>query len=221
MSEQSNVRHVHTVLAHPGALGLFGLAVATFVVATQMLGWTGGEAKNVTLALPWIVLGGAVAQLIAGAVEFKHNNTFGATSFFLYGFFWLGIAVTDMITHGLLGQVPKAGLDLRQLGVVAIGYLIVTIFMTITAMSANKVTFFVYAVSDLLFLCLALNLVWEVSWARTVAGWAVLVVSLTAFYAGGGALLHGHTGEHVLPMGAPFGPWAPKSEAQGRETVAA
>jgi succinate-acetate transporter protein len=37
---------------------------------------------------------GGIAQVIAGMQEWKKNNTFGATAFTAYGFFWIALVTT-------------------------------------------------------------------------------------------------------------------------------
>jgi len=75
---------VKVVVADPSAIGLFGLAMVTLVASSQKLGLTEG----VSLVLPWAIFLGATAQLLACLNDFKHNNTFGATAFGAYAFFW-------------------------------------------------------------------------------------------------------------------------------------
>ena len=65
--------------AEPAVLGLTGLAVAALVLAAGDLGLASGTAK--ALMIPWTLLLGATAQLIAGLIDFRRNNMFGATAF--------------------------------------------------------------------------------------------------------------------------------------------
>ena len=63
--------------ADPSALGLFGLAMVTLVASSQKLGITTG----VSYVLPWAIFLGAFAQIIAGVLDYKKKNVFGATAF--------------------------------------------------------------------------------------------------------------------------------------------
>ncbi|MDZ5034053.1 acetate uptake transporter, partial [Clostridium perfringens] len=83
-------KEVKILVADPSALGLFGLAVITLVASSQKLGITQG----VSLVLPWAIFLGATAQLFACINDFKHNNTFGATAFVAYAFFWYAMGMT-------------------------------------------------------------------------------------------------------------------------------
>ncbi len=48
-----------------------------------------GNPKLEAVVLPFALLFGGIAQLLAGMWEFKKNNTFGAVAFTSYGAFWI------------------------------------------------------------------------------------------------------------------------------------
>src|SRR5699024_8439053 len=121
----------------PSAIGLFGLAVTTLVASSQKLGWTTG----LSFVIPWAIFLGAFAQLIAGIQDSKKNNTFGATAFTGFAFFWMGVAASWMIDMGVFGENLASNVDSRQLGFAFLSYLIFAIFMTIGAMETHKVLF--------------------------------------------------------------------------------
>ena len=97
----------------PTALGLFGLAMVTLVASSQKLGLTQGT----SMVLPWAVFLGAMVQLVAGVYDFKKGNAFGGTAFIAYGFFWLAVGMSWLISMGALGDALKTAADSRQLGV--------------------------------------------------------------------------------------------------------
>ena len=132
-----NTQKIKIVTADPSALGLFGLAIITLVASSQKLGITSG----VSLVLPWAIFLGATAQLFACINDFKHDNTFGATAFGAYAFFWYAMGFTWLIQNGVFGEKLAAAADTKQLAFAFLGYLIFTIFMTIGAMETHKVLF--------------------------------------------------------------------------------
>lgn len=208
MSVQGETQKVQVVVANPSGLGLFGLAIVTLVASSQKLGITGGDTASVVYVLPWAIFLGAIAQLMAGIYDFKHNNTFGATAFCGYGLFWLGVAMSWMIKYGMFGQAAAAAIDPKQLGFAFLGYFIFTVFMTIGSMSTNKVLFIIFFLIDLLFLGLFMNsLVGGEGW-HMLAAYSELGISIFSFYGFAGNVLNTHCGTTVLPMGAPFGPYA-------------
>jgi Predicted membrane protein len=108
------------VLANPSAIGLFGLAMVTLVASTQKLGITDGT----SLVIPWAIFLGAAAQLYASIVDARLNNTFGATAFGGYSFFWFAVAFTWMTQNGVFGNTMAKTADIRELGFAFVGYLI-------------------------------------------------------------------------------------------------
>ena len=198
MSEKST--HVD-----PSALGLLGLAMVTLVASSQKLGITTG----VSLIIPWAIFLGALAQLMAGALDYKKGNVFGATAFCGYGFFWLAVSTTWMINLGALGPHLQAVADSRQLAFGFLGYLIFTLFMTVGSMETNKVLLIDFILIDFLFLGLTVStFIPEGSTHELfhyMAAYAELGISLVSFYGMGANVLNNHFGYAFLPIGKPSG----------------
>lgn len=195
-------REVKIVTADPSALGLFGLAVITLVASSQKLGITTGT----SLIFPWAIFLGAFAQLFACINDFKHNNTFGATAFGAYAFFWFSMGCTWLVQAGVFGEKFAAMADPKQLGFAFVAYLIFTIFMTIGAMETHKVLFSIFVFIDFLFLGLAMNsfgIGGELG--HHLAAYSELIIALLSFYGSGAAVLNKHFGKVFLPVGKPFG----------------
>lgn len=202
--------HVQELVGNPTPLGLLGLAIVTLVASSQKLGITSG----VAYMIPWAIFLGATAQFVAGIMDFKHNNTFGATAFCGYGLFWFGVGTTWLMqSNGLIQK--GASFDAHQLGFAFLGYFIFTVFMTIGAMGTNKVLWFIFFLIDLLFLGLFMStLGWgaEHTWHQ-LAAYAELGVAICSFYLSGAVVINTQYGFTVLPIGAPFGSLYRKSVA--------
>ncbi|MBE6012958.1 MAG: hypothetical protein E7234_10435 [Lachnospiraceae bacterium] len=195
-------KEVKIVTADPSGLGLFGLAMVTLVASSQKLGFTSG----VSLVLPWAVFLGAIAQLIASNYDAKKNNTFGMTAFGAYGLFWLGVACTWLIQNGVFGEGLASAMDVKQLGVAYVGYLIFTLFMTIGAAGTNKVLFYIFVLIDFLFLGLSLSTLGIMpEFFHEVAAIAELLIAILSFYGSAASVLNTHYGEVVLPVGGCLG----------------
>lgn len=197
----NDVQKVKTVVANPTALGLFGLAIVTLVASSQKLGFTSG----LSFVLPWAIFLGAFVQMVACIFDFKHDNMFGATAFGAYAFFWLGVSMSWMIKMGVFGPELASSVDVKQLGVAFIGYLIFTFYMTIGAVETNKVLFFIFMFIDFLFIGLAGDIFCWFSFAHSLAAWSELIISLLSFYGSAAVLLNHHFGKQFLPLGKPFG----------------
>ena len=198
----TNETKVKVVTADPSALGLFGLAIITLVASSQKLGLTNG----VSLVFPWAIFLGASAQLMASINDFKHNNTFGATAFGAYAFFWYAVGFTWLMQNGIFGEKLAAACDTKQLGFAYLGYLIFTIFMTIGAMETHKVLFTIFVLIDFLFLGLSLSsfgIATELT--HGIAAWSELIISILSFYGCAGNVLNSHLKRVILPLGKPFG----------------
>lgn len=189
-------------VADPSGLGLFGLAMVTLVASSQKLGLTSG----VSLVLPWAIFLGATAQLFACINDFKHNNTFGATAFGAYAFFWYAVGFTWLIQNGVFGETLAAMADTRQLAVAYLGYLIFTIYMTIGAMENHKVLFTIFVLIDFLFLGLTLSTFGIMEHTmHLVAAYSELLIAIMSFYGSAASVLNNHFGRVFLPVGKPFG----------------
>lgn len=77
LSEIKVTGHVQELVANPSPLGLLGLVIVTLLASSAKLGITDGTAW----IIPWAIFLGAFAQFVAGILDYKHNNTFGATAF--------------------------------------------------------------------------------------------------------------------------------------------
>ncbi len=216
VNEMKVTGHIQELVANPSPLGLFGLAMVTLVASTNKLGITDGTAY----IIPWAIFLGAAAQFVAGILDYKHNNTFGATAFCAYGFFWFAMAMSWMISSGMWGN--GVAFDVHQMGYAFLGYFVFTMIMTVGSMGANKVLFIIFFLIDLLFLGLFMStLGWGGHAFHMLAAYAEVGISIMSFYGCAATVLNTHYGITVLPVGAPFGPWTAKAAAAKAGNIAA
>ena len=195
------ITYTQPILANPSAIGLFGLAMVTLVASSQKLGLTSGS----SFVIPWAIFLGAAAQIYASIVDAKVNNTFGATAFGAYGFFWFAIGFTWLIQNGVFGETMQATADLNQLGIAYIGYFIFTLYMTIASLGTNKVLFIIFCLIDLLFLGLSLSTLGIMEHQmHLLAAYAELAIALVSFYGSAGNVINATFGKTILPLGKPF-----------------
>ena len=79
-SDNNETRQVQIAVADPTPLGLFGLSVVTFVASMQKL----GVVSDVSWVIPWALVCGSFAQLLAAYFDFCHKNIFGASIFSIF-----------------------------------------------------------------------------------------------------------------------------------------
>jgi succinate-acetate transporter protein len=190
--------YVRIEVADPTPLGLLGLSIVTLVAASQKLGFTEG----LSILVPWAIFLGGFAQLMACVYDFKHNNLFGATAFGAYGLFWISVAGSWLIKLGAFGEILKAGFDVRQLGVVFVGYFIFSVFLTIASFKTNKALIAIMILIDILFVGLFMDAFKMGEYWHSIAAWSELIISFIGFYACGANLLNKMYGRTILPLGA-------------------
>ncbi|MCG8481748.1 MAG: acetate uptake transporter [Clostridia bacterium] len=202
MSDNSSNVNAKIVTANPSALGLLGLAMITLVASSQKLGWT----ESTSLIIPWAIFLGASAQLYASISDSKLNNTFGATAFGGYAFFWYAIGFTWLIQNGAFGETIMEKMDSSQLGFAFIGYLIFSFYMTIGAMEKDKVLFIIFVLIDCLFVGLSFSS-FHIGYEffHGFAAYSEFAIAMVSFYGSAAAVLNTHFEKEFLPVGKPFG----------------
>lgn len=207
MSSDNNSKHVQIAVADPTPLGLFGLAVVTFVASMQKMGIVDG----VSWVIPWALVCGSFAQLLAAYFDFAHKNIFGASIFGAFGFFWSGVAMSWMIKAGTFGEGLVAGVDPKALGFAFFAYFLFACIGTIAASAANLFLFTDMVLIDVLLLCLALDTLGIGGhWAHSVAAYSEFLISLLSMYGAGAVFLNNFFGRVFWPVGKPLG-WFKKS----------
>ena len=191
-------------LSDATALGVFGLAMVTFVASSVKLGWVPGT----HYVIPWAIMLGSIAQLWAAAIDMKNNSYFGSIVLGAYGLFWMAVAMHWMISQGWFYDIPAdANPDLTKAVAFAyIGYLIFSLFITVAAWEANKVFGAILVLIDVLLLSLALQaLKVGADFFGPLAAWSEFLIALLGFYAAGTIFLNGFFGRQVLSLGKPLG----------------
>lgn len=200
-SIKGSVTAIQPVMANPSAIGLFGLAIVTLVASSQKLGITDGT----SLIIPWALFLGASAQLYASIVDAKLNNTFGATAFGGFAFFWYSVAMTWMVQNGVFGETMAAKADIRQLGFAFLGYLIFSLYMTIASMGTNKALFIDFIFIDLLFVGLTFSVLGIAEHSmHLLAAYSEFIISMISFYGSAAVVINTQFEKIILPVGGPF-----------------
>lgn len=200
-SSEIIVKSLPVKTAEPAALGLFGLAVATLVLGAADLGLTSSALKS--LMIPWVLFFGATAQLIAGFMDFKRNNIFGATVFSVYAMTMYSIALTLFIVI-----FTGVKFDISHYGFGLIAILIFSIIATVASLMTNKLLFAILIAVDLAVISLIPHYLY--GYSETAAGIFLMLTSALSFYSAAAVLLNSMAGKTILPMGKPI--WNPKKD---------
>lgn len=190
--------------ADPTAFGVLGLSLVCFVASSAKLGFT--DPKATGLLFVWAALLGGIVQIMAASIDFKKGNVFGGTVLGAYGFFWVGMALSWATMNGMFGPGMKAAVDPKMLGVVFVGYLIFSLFITVASFEVNVPFVVMLVLIDVLFFSLAavsFNM-GPVTMFAKLAGWSELIISLVGFYTSGAIFFKNFYGRDILPLGKPL-----------------
>lgn len=180
--------------ANPAPLGLLGFGMTTVLLNLHNAGLY--ELNSMIMGMG-LFLGG-MAQVIAGIMEWKKNNTFGTTAFTAYGFFWLALVAIWLIpTMGLPNLKP----DPASMGWFLLLWGVFTGFMFIGTLKMTRALQVVFGSLTILFFLLAISDFSENSSLKTVAGYEGIFCGLSAIYACAGQILNGVYGKKILPLG--------------------
>ena len=181
-------------IANPAPLGLMGFGMTTVLLNIHN---TGVFPMSAIILAMGIFYGGFM-QVVAGIMEFKKGNTFGATAFSSYGAFWWTLVF-------LIYFNGKFGIPANTSGFMA-WYLffwgLFTFCMWIGTLKANKALQVVFFTLFVLFWMLAAGdaFGWKGTW-KTITGIEGIFCGLSAFYLSIALVLKESYGRTILPIG--------------------
>ena len=184
---------VTEITANPAPLGLMGFGMTTILLNIHNAGFFPLDAMILAMGIFF----GGMAQVVAGIMEFKKNNTFGTTAFTSYGFFWLSLVALNML--------PLMGLGVTANSLSMAAYLFMwglfTLFMFIATLRISKALQVVFGTLTLLFFLLAIGNFTGSSLILTIAGYEGICCGFSAIYAAMAQVINETYGETVLPIG--------------------
>ena len=185
---------VRDLTANPAPLGLLGFGMTTVLLNLHNAGFFGLGSMILAMGIFY----GGIAQVIAGIMEWKKNNTFGATAFTSYGLFWLSFVA--------LLVMPKLGMGEVTENSAIVAYLtmwgIFTLCMFIGTLKSNRATQFVFGSLTILFFLLAIGDATGSESIKHLAGYEGIICGLSAIYTGVAQVLNEMYGKTILPLGA-------------------
>lgn len=186
---------IRDTTANPAPLGLLGFGMTTVLLNLHNAGCY--ELNSMILAMGLAY--GGTAQVIAGIMEWKKNNTFGTTAFISYGFFWLSLVALVVLPKLVPGVVATSSSAL-------VAYLAVwgvfTAVMFVGTLRLSRALQVVFGSLTILFFLLAWGNAAGNTGVLRFAGWEGVVCGLSAIYTGLAQVLNEVYGRQVLPLGA-------------------
>ena len=181
------------ITANPAPLGLMGFGMTTILLNIHNAGFFPLDSMILAMGIFY----GGTAQVVAGIMEFKKNNTFGTTAFTSYGFFWMALAVLNILPEMGYG-VPANTLSMAAF-LFMWGFF--TLFMFIATLRISKALQVVFGTLTLLFFLLAIGNFTGSTLILTVAGYEGIICGFTAIYAAMAQVINETYGKVVLPIG--------------------
>ena len=182
--------------ANPAALGLVGFGLTTVLLSLINAGLlpAGGEPVVFPLAIAF----GGTAQIIAGIMEYKVANTFGATAFTAYGAFWWWFALLLLFNGNHIIDISNGG---PTVGVALLLWGLFTFGLWIGTFRLSKLLFLIFLTLWIAFLLLGLGSALGNSMLHTLGGYDGLICGLLAMYGSFAITTNTTFGRTVVPVG--------------------
>lgn len=179
--------------ANPAPLGLTGFGLTTILLNLHNVGLF----PNNSMILGMGIFVGGIAQIIAGILESKKNNTFGLTAFTAYGSFWLSLVA--IWTLPALGLAEKA--DETAMGWYLFIWGLFTFGMFFGTFRLSRALQVVFGTLVVLFWLLAIGDLTHVPGYKHLGGYVGILCGFSAFYTAIAQVLNEVFGRVVLPLG--------------------
>lgn len=179
-------------MANPAPLGLLGFAMTTILLNIHN---AGAYPLGGTILAMGIFYGG-LAQIIAGVLEWKKENTFGMTAFISYGFFWLSLVGIIVMPKLGWAQAPSSLAMAAYLGI----WGLFTLVMFIATLKLSNSLKVVFATLTILFFLLAIGDLTHNSTITKIAGIEGIICGFSAFYAAAAQIINGVYKKNILPL---------------------
>lgn len=193
MDKEQTVTHITEVTANPAPLGLMGFGMTTILLNIHNAGFFALDAMILGMGIFF----GGLAQLIAGIMEFKKNNTFGTTAFTSYGAFWLSLVALNILPVMGYGEAASS----LSMAAYLFMWGLFTLFMFIGTLRINTALQVVFGTLTILFFLLAIGNYTGSSLILTIAGYEGILCGFSAIYAAMAQVLNEVFGKTILPIG--------------------
>lgn len=197
MNKENITQSVTTIIkdttANPAPLGLLAFGMTTVLLNISNAGIM--PLNSMVLAMG--IFYGGLAQVIAGIMEWKKNNTFAATAFTSYGFFWLAFVGLKLLPAiGIAEATAKF-----DMGFFLVMWGLLTLFLFIGTLRISRALQVVFATLTILFFLLAIADFTGNATIDVIAGYEGIFCGFTAIYAAIAQVLNEVYGKTILPIG--------------------
>jgi len=184
---------INDTTANPAPLGLLGFGMTTVLLNLHNAGLFPLDAMILGMGIFY----GGIGQIIVGLMEWKKNNTFGATAFTSYGLFWLTLVALIVL--------PKTGFGPAPTATAMTAYLVMwglfTAVLFVGTLKLSRALQIVFASLTVLFFLLAIADATGSHLIKTIAGYEGILCGFSAIYTGLAQVLNEVYGRTVAPLG--------------------
>jgi hypothetical protein len=149
-----------------------------------------------TMIMAMGIFYGGIAQVIAGYMEWKKNNTFGTIAFTSYGFFWLCLVGFIVFPKLGLGDGPTVASKASFLTI----WGVFSLFLLVATFKLSKALQVVFITLVILFALLIAATITESEVLHQIAGFEGLLCGLSALYAGMAQVINEVYKKTILPL---------------------
>jgi uncharacterized protein len=190
--EKTEIRIIDTT-ANPAPLGLLAFGMTTVMLNLHNAGLFALGSMIFAMGIFY----GGLAQIIAGIMEWKKNNTFGTLAFISFGFFWISLVGLIVMPKFGIADVFTKGEFLAFLGI----WGLFAFVMWVITFRLSKALQVVFGLLVLLFvLLIAGNALGNVEILK-IAGVEGIICGLSAMYTGLGQVMNEVYKEKVINLG--------------------
>ena len=189
-----SVTQIKDTTANPAPLGLLGFGMTTVLLNLHNAGFYELNAMILAMGICY----GGLAQIIAGIMEWRKNNTFAATAFISYGLFWESLVTMIILTK--LGW--GAASDEKAMAAYLAMWGLFTLVMFIGTLRLHRAGQIVFGSLTILFFLLAYGDFTAASPGfKHFTGYEGIFCGFSAIYAGLAQVLNEVYGRIILPLG--------------------
>ena len=181
------------ITANPAPLGLLGFGMTTVLLNLHNAGFFTLGSMILAMGIAY----GGTAQVIAGIMEWKKNNTFGATAFTSYGLFWISLVLILILPK--MGLADGTGGNTAMASYLAMWGLF-TAVMFVGTLRANRALQFVFGSLAILFFLLALGDITGIEAITRIAGYEGIICGFSAVYTALAQVLNEVYERTILPI---------------------
>lgn len=180
-------------IANPAPLGLLGFGMTTILLNIHNMGFFPLSAVILSMGIFY----GGMAQIIAGILSYKNGNTFAATAFTSYGFFWISLVAIWLFPSTEIEAAATT--PAAYFGWYLFLWGVFTAFMWYGTWGNSKVQQFVFLSLTILFFTLTASYWTNISSLHKVAGVIGVICGSSAIYLALAEILEEVKHKRVLP----------------------